>query len=148
MLFSSLIIQEGRALIIGIGIDIVDISRIKEAEMRWGQRFLERVFTEGEIKYAMLNVSPHPRLAARFAVKEAMSKAIGTGITSGITWKDTEVISRDSGRPQILLHGELRKIAESMGVTGIHVSISHDGNHAVAQVVLRVDGVSQTLIAM
>ncbi|HZX48836.1 MAG TPA: holo-ACP synthase [Nitrospirota bacterium] len=123
-------------MIIGIGIDIVDISRIKEAEKRWGQRFLERVFTEGEIKYAMLNVSPHPRLAARFAVKEAMSKAIGTGITGGITWRDTEVISRDSGRPEILLHGKLRKLAESMGVKGIHVSISHDGDHAVAQVVL------------
>ena len=136
MLFSLLIIQESQVLIIGIGIDIVEISRIKEAEKRWGQRFLERIFTEGEIKYSMIHTSPYPRLAARFAVKEAMSKAIGTGITNGITWKDAEVISRDSGRPEILLHGKLRKIAESMGVTGIHVSISHDGNHAVAQVVL------------
>ncbi len=135
-MFSSLINHESRELIIGVGIDIVDISRIKEAEKRWGQRFLERVFTEGEIKYAMLNVSPHPRLAARFAVKEAVSKAMGTGITNGITWKDTEVISRDSGRPEILLHGKLRELAESMGVTGIHVSISHDGDHAIAQVVL------------
>ena len=123
-------------MIIGIGIDIVEISRIKEAEKRWGQRFLERIFTEGEIKYSMIHTSTYPRLAARFAVKEAMSKAIGTGITNGITWKDTEVISRDSGRPEILLHGKLRKIAESIGVTGIHVSISHDGDHAIAQVIL------------
>lgn len=114
----------------------MDIRRIKEAEKRWGKRFLDRVFTEGEIKYAMLHTSPHPRLAARFAVKEAMSKAIGTGIADGIRWKDTEVVSRDSGRPEILLHGKLREIAESMGVTGIHVSISHDGDHAIAQVVL------------
>lgn len=132
----SLIIHESRVLIIGIGIDIVEISRINEAEKRWGERFLEKVFTEGEIKYSMLNKSPHQRLAARFAVKEAMSKALGTGIASGITWKDTEVISRDNGRPEILLHGRLREIAESMGVTGIHVSISHDGDHAIAQVVL------------
>ncbi len=123
-------------MIIGIGIDIVEINRIKKSEVKWGQRFLERVFTEGEIKYAMLHVSPHTRLAARFAVKEAMSKAMGTGISNGITWKDTEVISTDSGRPEILLHGKLREKAASMGVTGIHVSISHDGDHAVAQVVL------------
>lgn len=132
----SLNIHESKILIIGIGIDIVDISRIKEAEKRWGHRFLERVFTEGEIKYAMIHMSPYPRLAARFAVKEAMSKAVGKGMTHGITWKDTEVISKDSGRPQILLHGKLREISKSMGVTAIHVSISHDGNHAIAQVVL------------
>lgn len=123
-------------MIIGIGIDIVSVSRIKDAEKRWGRRFLDRVFTEREIKYAMLHKSPHSRLAARFAAKEAMTKAMGTGFTGGITWKDIEVLNKDSGRPEIILHGKVREIAESMEVKGIHLSISHDGDYAVAQVVL------------
>ncbi len=123
-------------MIIGIGIDIVDIRRIKDAEKRWGRRFLDRVFTEREIKYAMLHKSPHSRLAARFAAKEAMTKALGTGFTGGITWKDIEVLNKDSGRPEIILHGKVREIAESMEVREIHLSISHDGDYAVAQVVV------------
>src|SRR3989304_3020869 len=74
--------------------------------------------------------------AARFAAKEAMTKAMGTGFTGGITWKDIEVLNKDSGRPEIILHGKVREIAESMEVRGIHLSISHDGDYAVAQVVL------------
>ncbi len=123
-------------MIIGIGIDIVSVSRIKDAEKRWGRRFLDRVFTEREIKYAMLHKSPHSRLAARFAAKEAMTKALGTGFTGGITWKDIEVLNKDSGRPEIILHGKVREIAESMEVREIHLSISHDGDYAVAQVVV------------
>ena len=123
-------------MIIGIGIDIVSVSRIKDAEKRWGRRFLDRVFTEREIKYAMLHKSPHSRLAARFAAKEAITKAMGTGFTGGITWKDIEALNKDSGRPEIILHGKVREIAESMEVRRIHLSISHDGDYAVAQVVL------------
>ena len=114
----------------------MDIRRIKDAEKRWGRRFLDRVFTEREIKYAMLHKSPHSRLAARFAAKEAMTKAMGTGFTGGITWKAIEVLNKDSGRPEIILHGKVREIAESMEVRGIHLSISHDGDYAVAQVVV------------
>lgn len=128
--------KERWVLIIGTGIDIVSVNRIKRATDKWGQRFLERVFTEGEIKYAMIHKSPHTRLAARFAAKEAMTKAMGTGFTGGITWKDIEVLNRESGRPEIILHGRVREIAESMDVRGIHLSISHDGDYAVAQVAL------------
>ncbi len=123
-------------MIIGTGIDIVSIKRIKDAEKRWGRRFLDRVYTAGETKYAMLQLYPHPRLAARFAAKEATVKALGTGFTGGITWKDIEVQNKDSGRPGIILHGKVRDTAESKGVRVIHLSISHDGDYAVAQVVL------------
>ncbi len=129
-------IHESLALILGIGIDIVDIGRIRKAEKRWGQRFLSRVFTEGEVNYSVLQVSPHPRLAARFAAKEAASKALGTGLTLGVTWKDIEVLNNANGRPEIILHGKAREMASAKGIRNIHLSISHDGNYAAAQVIL------------
>ena len=123
-------------MIIGTGIDIVAIKRIREAETKWGRRFLDRVFTEGEIRYSLNHKSPHIHLAARFASKEAMMKAVGTGLRDGIRWTDIEVINKESGRPGVVLHGKVKDIAGSMGVTGIHMSISHDEAYAIAQVVL------------
>lgn len=123
-------------MIIGTGIDIVSIDRIKKAEERWGRRFLERVFTENELTYFLNHKLPHTHLAGRFASKEATVKAFGTGFSNGITWKDIEVVKRPNGKPEIALHGELRILSETMCVNNIHLSISHDGGYAIAQVIL------------
>ncbi|MBI5755682.1 MAG: holo-ACP synthase [Nitrospirae bacterium] len=123
-------------MIIGTGIDIVAIKRIRDAEAKWGRRFLDRVFTEGEIKYAFIHKSPYIYLAARFAAKEAMMKALGTGLINGLKWKDVEVINKESGRPEVVLHGKVKDIATHTGVTNIHLSISHDGEYAIAHVLL------------
>lgn len=126
-------------MILGTGIDIVAVKRIKEAEARWGERFLNRIFTEGELKYSFNHKSPHIHLAARFASKEAMMKALGTGLRQGVTWKDIEVVNRDSGKPEITLHRKTKELAGSMGIKDIHVSIAHDDGYAVAQVVVEGD---------
>ena len=123
-------------MILGTGIDIVAVKRIKEAEIRWGQRFLNRIFTKGELKYSFNHKSPHIHLAARFASKEAMMKALGTGLSRGIRWKDVEVVNKDSGKPEIILHGKAKDLAESMGIRGVHISIAHDEDYAVAQVMV------------
>ncbi len=126
-------------MIIGTGIDIVSVRRIKEAEIKWGERFLNRIFTEGELKYSLNHKSPHIHLAARFASKEAMMKALGTGHRDGVVWKDIEVINKESGKPEMILHGKTKDLAGSMGVRNIHVSIAHDEGYAVAQVVIEED---------
>lgn len=123
-------------MIIGTGIDIVAVKRVRDAGARWGQRFLNRIFTGDELKYSFNHKSPYIHLAARFASKEAMMKALGTGFSGGIGWKDIEVINKDSGKPEIILHGRAKELSDFMGVRGIHISISHDETYAVAQVVL------------
>lgn len=137
----SVIISAGRIkiLIIGTGIDIVSIERIKKAEERWGRKFLERVFTEDELTYFLDHKLPHTHLAGRFAAKEATVKAFGTGFSEGITWKDIEVVKMPNGKPEIALHGKLRTLSETMSVKTIHLSISHDGGFAIAQVLLEGD---------
>ena len=123
-------------MIIGIGIDIVVIPRIKTANERWGRRFLDRIFTENELTYCLNHKFPHNHFAGRFASKEAVMKAFGTGLSRGITWKDVEVVRNSDGKPEIVLHGKLRQFADSKSVKKIHISIAHDGGNAIAQVVL------------
>ncbi len=123
-------------MIIGIGIDIVAIRRIKTADERWGRRFLERVFTEDEIRYCFDHKFPYTHLAGRFASKEAAMKAFGTGLSRGIRWKDAEVVRNSDGKPEIVLHGKLRELADTKLVKKIHISITHDGGNAIAQVIL------------
>ena len=123
-------------MIIGTGIDIVSIARIKKAEERWSRRFIERILTEDEVTYYLNHKLPHTHLAGRFAAKEATVKAFGTGFSNGITFKDIEVVKRASGKPEIALHGKLRTLSETMSVRNIHLSISHDGGFAIAQVIL------------
>lgn len=123
-------------MIIGTGIDIVSIDRIKKAEERWGRRFLERVFAGDELTYLLNHKLPHTHLAGRFAAKEATVKAFGTGFTRGITWKDIEVVKRPNGKPDIALHGKLRTLSETLFVKNIHLSISHDGGFAISQVII------------
>ncbi len=119
----------------GIGVDIVRISRIKEAVQRWGDKFLERVFTEQERKYCFKKVNPYPSLAARFAAKEAFIKAIST--TEVISLREIEIVNDSSGAPVLRLHGKAERMLGMISANRkIHLSLSHDGDYAVAFVVI------------
>ena len=127
-------------MIAGIGVDIVDIGRIQALLDRYGDRFLSRVFTEAETLYAMGSANPAERLAGRFAVKEAVMKALGTGKSQGILWKDVETVRGPAGKPAVHLHGQAVKWAKLRGGGAVHVSITHDGGKAVAFVILEKAG--------
>src|SRR5213595_3199645 len=123
-------------MIVGTGIDIAEVPRIRETIARHGERFLKRVFTEGEIQYCESKANRVERYAARFAAKEAGMKAIGTGWRHGVTWKDFEVVNERSGRPILVLHGVAREIADRMGVESISISLTHTAEMAYAIVIL------------
>jgi holo-[acyl-carrier protein] synthase len=121
--------------IIGIGLDATDLPRIAQTLQRYGDRFLQRVFTAGEIAYCMRRRDPVPHLAGRFAVKEAAMKALGTGHSRGVLWKDIEVVRR-GGPPQLQLHGGAARRAEHLQVRRTLVTITHAESIAIAQVIL------------
>jgi holo-[acyl-carrier protein] synthase len=121
--------------IIGIGMDATDLPRVADLLERYGERFLRRVFTDGEISYCTKRRDPVPHLAGRFAVKEAAMKALGTGQSRGVGWKDIEVV-RVGGPPRLKLHGGAARRAESMGVKQSLVTITHSEALALAQVLL------------
>jgi holo-[acyl-carrier protein] synthase len=123
-------------MIVGTGIDIVEVPRIAQSIERFGERFLTRVFTPAEIRYCQSKANRTERFAARFAAKEAAMKAIGTGMRGGVTWKDFEVGREPSGRPTMLLHGKAAQVALMLGVRRTHVSVSHTEEHAIAYVVV------------
>ena len=122
-------------MIVGLGIDISEIDRIEAAILRHGRAFLERVFTPKEIEYCERHRGSGERYAARFAAKEAAMKALGTGWRHGVRWVDIEVVREPSGRPTIELRGAARQHADRMGVSRIHVSLTHSGNLAFAEVI-------------
>jgi holo-[acyl-carrier protein] synthase len=124
--------------IIGIGMDATDLPRVADLVERYGDRFLRRVFTEGEIAYCTKRRDPVPHLAGRFAVKEAAMKALGTGQSRGVTWKDIEVV-RAGGPPKLKLGGGAARRATQIGVTQSLVTITHSRSLALAQVVLLGD---------
>ena len=124
--------------IIGIGLDATDLPRIAAALQRYGDRFLRRVFTDGEIAYCTRRRDPVPHLAGRFAVKEAAMKALGTGHSRGVLWKDIEVIRR-GGPPQLQLHGGAARRAAGLQVRRSLVTITHSETIAIAQVMLLGD---------
>lgn len=121
--------------IIGLGIDATDLPRIADVFKRYGDRFLRRVFTEGEIAYCTRRRDPVPHLAGRFAAKEACMKALGTGHSRGVLWKDIEVV-RHGGPPQLVLHGGAAKRAAGMNVQKSLLTITHSDALAMAQVLL------------
>ena len=123
-------------MIIGTGIDIVEIVRLRKTLEGTGERFLKRVFTPGEQRYCLARHDPAPHLAARFAAKEAVLKALGTGWAQGVTWLDVEVSKPSRGAPIILLHGVAREIAASKGVSKIHLSLTHTNHYAAATAIL------------
>ena len=124
--------------IIGIGIDATDLPRVADLVERYGDRFLRRVFTDGEIAYCTKRRNPVPHLAGRVAAKEAAMKALGTGQSLGVMWKDVEVV-RGGGPPRLRLQGGAARRAEAMGVTRSLVTITHSESLAFAQVMLLGD---------
>jgi holo-[acyl-carrier protein] synthase len=127
-------------MIAGIGVDIVDIARIQALLDRYGERFLRRVFTGKETAYAMSGANTAERLAGRFAVKEAVMKAFGTGKSQGILWRDVETLRGRFGKPEVHLHGQAVRWMTQRGGGAVHVSITHDGGKAVAFVILEKAG--------
>lgn len=123
-------------MIFGIGVDVVQISRIDSLLNRWGGRFLQRVFTKKEIQYCLLRKDPSPHLAVRFGAKEAFLKALGVGYSEGVRWKDIEVIRNSSGSPRIQLHNHTRTLCQRHGINKIHLSMSHNGAYGFVQVIL------------
>ena len=122
-------------MVIGLGIDIVDITRINTLLQKYGRRFLERIFSLDEITYCMKRYDSATCLAGRFAVKEAAFKALSAGRSSGVPFKDITVDMHD-GAPQLTLTGKAHELSQSLGVVKHHVSISHDKGCAVAVVIL------------
>jgi holo-[acyl-carrier protein] synthase len=121
--------------IIAHGIDLVDFPRIEDMVKKHGKRFLDRVFTEAEQAYAKANRNDIEKLAGRFAAKEAVMKLVGTGWRGKIAWTDIEVVNTATGQPQVNLSGEVKKIADKLGITQISVSITHTANFAIASAV-------------
>jgi holo-[acyl-carrier protein] synthase len=123
-------------MILSIGIDIIEVARIREVLLRT-PRFGERVFTSAERAYCeRRGAAAAQHYAARFAAKEAALKALQTGWRGGISWQDVEIASRDSGAPYLILHGPVRELFEKSGASAAHLSMSHTSEHAIAQVVL------------
>ena len=122
--------------VLGIGVDLVENARIEHSLERFGERFLQRVFTTGEIEYSQSMKYRARHLAARFAAKEAVSKAFGTGIGKSMGWKDIDVRRKESGEPYVVLEGGAKKLAEERKVSKVLITLSHTEHHAMAVIVL------------
>jgi holo-[acyl-carrier protein] synthase len=123
-------------MIVGTGIDLAEVERIRAAIERFGDRFVQRIYTSGEIAYVERKANRYERYAGRFAAKEAGMKAIGTGWKRGVRWHDFEIANLPSGRPTLRLHGEAARVAEKLGVRSIALSITHTSQFGMAQVIL------------
>jgi holo-[acyl-carrier protein] synthase len=123
-------------VIVGTGVDLAEVDRIREAIERHGQRFIQRIYTPAEIAYVERKANRYERYAARFAAKEAGMKAIGTGWSRGVRWRDFEVANLPSGRPTLRLHGAAAQFADRLGVRNIALSITHTAVQAMAIVIL------------
>jgi len=121
--------------IVAHGIDLVDCPRIEQMIQRHGERFIKRVFTAAEQAYAQANKNDVEKLAGRFAAKEAILKLMGTGWRGRIAWTDIEIINNAAGQPEVTLGGEVRKIADKLGIKQVSVSITHTANFAIASAV-------------
>ena len=123
-------------MIVAIGIDSIEISRIEEVFFRRGPRFRDRVFTTDEIAYCEPRGSKFASYAVRFAAKEAIMKALGTGWAAGIAWRDIEVVRGEKGAPSIRLSGRALEVFNEMGARSVHLSLTHSRDIATAQVIL------------
>ena len=123
-------------MILGTGVDLAEVSRIKASIERFGEKFIRRIYTPAEIAYVERKANKFERYAARFAAKEAGMKAIGTGWRHGVTWQDFEVANLRNGKPTLLLHGVAAKFAEKLGVKNISLSITHTAELGMAHVIL------------
>ena len=122
--------------VLGIGVDLVECARIERSLERFGEKFLHRVFTDGEIAYSMSMKFPARHLAARFAAKEAVSKAFGTGIGKAMGWRNIDVQKKPSGEPFLVFSGSAQELAAKRGVTSALITLSHTEHHAIACIVL------------
>jgi len=122
--------------VLGIGVDLVEVERIQHSLDRFGERFMKRVFTEGEIAYCQSMKFSARHFAARFAAKEAVSKAFGTGIGKAMGWRDIDVHKKESGEPFLVLHRGAEALAKKRAVKSVWISLSHTEHHAVAMIAL------------
>ena len=123
-------------MILGTGIDIIEVARIRASHEKFGERFLKRILRPGEIAYCLGHKQPAPFLAARFAAKEAVSKAFGTGIGAQLGWQDVEVGRKESGEPFVILHGGGLQLLKERGGRIVHLSLSHTEHYATAMAIL------------
>jgi holo-[acyl-carrier protein] synthase len=123
-------------MIVGTGIDIAEVPRIAESIQRFGDRFLKRIYTEGEIRYCDSKANRAERYAARFAAKEAAMKALGTGWSRGVRWRDVEVYRQPGSRPTIRFHGKAAEFAARLNAKNVSLSLSHTPEQAIASVIL------------
>src|SRR5436305_6713551 len=123
-------------MIVGTGVDLTEVPRIRASIERFGAKFIERIYTPAEIAYVERKANKYERYAARFAAKEAGMKAIGTGWRGGITWRDFEVANLPSGKPTLALHGVAAQIAMRLGVKSVALSLTHTSQLGMAHVIL------------
>ena len=123
-------------MILGVGIDIIEVARIASSYEKFGERFVSRILHADEIAYCLSHKNPAPFIAARFAAKEAISKAFGTGISAELGWQDMEIFKKESGEPFVVLHGKGRELLAARGAKIMHVSLSHTEHYAAATAIL------------
>jgi len=128
--------REKRVAIRGIGVDVVKVDRLSQSLERFGARMETRLFTPGELEYCRRHKEPMPHLAARFAAKEALFKAIGTGLSGGVGWKQAEVLQPGGQQPKLLITGVALDRFRELGCTASHLTLAHDGGLAIACVVI------------
>jgi len=123
-------------MILGTGIDIIEVARIASSYEKFGERFVNRILLPDEIKYSLDHRKPAPFLAVRFAAKEAISKAFGTGIGAQLGWQDMEIRRKESGEPFVVLHGKGAELFATRGAQRLHITLSHTENYATAMAIL------------
>jgi holo-[acyl-carrier protein] synthase len=123
-------------MIFGIGIDVVENARVADAIRRHGDRFIEKIYQASEAEYCRKMKDPAPHFAVRFAAKEAVSKAFGTGFAGQFKWKDIEVRRKDTGEPFIVLHDGAAELAKRLGIASVLISLSHSQDYAVANAIV------------
>ena len=123
-------------MILGTGIDLIEVARIAASFEKFGERFVNRILLPAEIAYCLSHKRPAPFLAVRFAAKEAVSKAFGTGIGAALGWQDIEIRRRESGEPFVVLHGRGQELFEARGAKKLHITHSHTENYATAAAIL------------
>ena len=123
-------------MILGTGIDIIEVARIASSLEKFGDRFVNRILLPDELAYCRLHRNPAPFIAVRFAAKEAISKSFGTGIGAALGWRDMEIRRKESGEPFVVLHGQGRALFEKRGAQRLLVSLSHTEHYAAATAVL------------
>jgi holo-[acyl-carrier protein] synthase len=123
-------------MILGTGVDLIEVARVRTAYGRFGERFIHRILRPAEIDYCLAHQDPAPFLAVRFAAKEAIAKAFGTGIGRALGWQDLEVRRKETGEPFVALHGQGQHLFEQRGATRLHLTLSHTASYAVAVAIL------------